>query len=447
MMYPHDEKIERSVLGALLTNEGLFDDIYDIISKDSFYFDKHKLIFEASKQLYNNSRTVDILMVTDKLRQSNKLEDAGDILYITSLQESMGSSSIIENHCARLKELQLQRYLIDFSNKNVSLIKEKEDVSANLELIEKAQDEINNIISFGSHVKSFRLNIDEAIEQAHQRVQITRSGEIVGITTGLIDLNNYLTWEKEDLIIIAARPGMGKTAMCLKHAKEAAKKENHVRIYSLEMGEIALTNRLLLSECDLDATKFRRGYLSDIDLSKLEIAARKLESLNIWIDDKPARTVSSISADAKKWNKKEQCDLIIIDYLQLTESETEYGSTNDKISKITRGLKKLAKEIKVPIILLSQLNRQVESRGSKIPQLSDLRDSGAIEQDADKVLFIYRPEKYGITEDEDMNDLRGVGFYIIGKNREGATELVKFKYNESLTKIFDFDKEINDNPF
>ncbi len=447
MIYPHDEKIERSVLGALLTNEGLFDDIYDIISKDSFYFLKHQLIFEASKQLYENNQTVDILMVTDKLRQLNKLEDAGDVLYITSLQENMASSSIIENHCARLKELQLQRYLIDFSSKNVNLIKEKQDVSLNLELIEKAQDEINNIISFGSNVKSFKANIDKAIDSAYKRVEITRSGEIVGITTGLVDLDHYLTWENEDLIIIAARPGMGKTAMCLKHAKEAAKKQKHVRIYSLEMGEIALTNRILLSECDLDATKFRRGYLSDVDLGKLEIAARKLENLNIWIDDKPARTVNSISADAKKWNKKEQCDLIIIDYLQLTESETEYGSTNDKISKITRGLKKLAKEIKIPIILLSQLNRQVESRGSKIPQLSDLRDSGAIEQDADKVLFIYRPEKYGIIEDESGNDLRGVGFYIISKNREGAAETIKFKYNESLTKIFDFDKEMNNNLF
>lgn len=443
MVYPHDENIERLVLGALLTNEGLFDDVYDIISKDSFYVLKHKIIFETMKELYDNKKSIDALMVTDKLRQKNQLEDAGDVLYISQLQELLGNRSIIENHCLRLKELQLQRYLIDFSNQNINLIQAKQDVANNLELFEKAQDEINNILSFGSYVKEFRKNIDEAIDEAYERVQIVRSGEMVGITTGLIDLNNILTWEAEDLIIIAARPGMGKTALSLKHAKEAAKKGNHVRFYSLEMGEISLTNRILLSECDLDANKFKRGYLSDIDLNKLEIVARKLEHLNIWIDDKPARTVNSISADAKKWKKKNQCDLIIIDYLQLAESETEYGSTNDKIAKITRGLKKLAKEIKVPIILLSQLNRQVENRASKIPQLSDLRDSGAIEQDADKVLFIYRPEKYGIVEDENGNDLRGVGFYIIDKNRDGSIGTVRFKYNESLTKIFDVDKDIN----
>jgi len=267
-----------------------------------------------------------------------------------------------------------------------------------------------------------------------------RKGEIVGITTGLLDLNKKLTWRTEDLIIVAARPGMGKTAMCLKYAKEAAKKGNHVRIYSLEMSDISLTERILLSESDIPADKFRNGYMSNDDLNSLEVSAKKLQDLNIWIDDKPARTVTSISSTAKKYHRTGQCDIIIIDYLQLTEPETE-GSTNDKIGKITRTLKKIAKELKIPVILLSQLNRSVEQRTDKIPQLSDLRDSGNIEQDADKVLFLYRPEYYGKMQDEDGESTEGVGVCIIAKNRQGACGAVKFRYNESLTKIFD------DNPY
>ena len=439
MIYPHDENIEKAILSALMTTDAI-NDIYDIISKDSFYKLQHQLIFESIKQLADEGKSCDLLSVTDQLRKNNTIDDAGGVLYITEITSIFVSESILENHCALLKQFQLQRYLIEFSSKQVGLIKQKEDVEKNLELFFEAQESIDNILSFGSNVKSLAKNIDHAIERAYQRTQIASSGETIGIPTGFVDLDHKLTWQKQDLIIIAARPGMGKTALCLKHAKAAAKKGNHVRIYSLEMGDAALTDRILMSESDLDIDQFKFGKLSDNDLQDLEVSAKKLERLNIWIDDKPARTVTSISSDARKWNKKGECDLIIIDYLQLAESESKYGSTNDKIGAITRGLKKLAKEIDVPIILLSQLNRKVEERKDKMPGLSDLRDSGAIEQDADKVLFLYRPAYYEIMEDEEGNNLEGVGLILVAKHREGAIGAIKFKHNESLTKMYDFDK-------
>ena len=325
------------------------------------------------------------------------------------------------------------------SHGQINLAYDGADVSENLDLLNKSQEEINNILEYGTNVRSLNQNVSIAIDQANERTKSVRDGNIVGVTTGLLDLNKKLTFSADDLIVVASRPGMGKTAMCLKYAKEAAKQGNHVRIYSLEMSDISLTERLLLSESNIPADKFRDGYMSDIELQSLEVSAKKLEDLNIWIDDKPARTASSILASAKKYHKKGECDEVIIDYLQLTEPETEFGSTNDKVGKITRTLKKGAKELKIPFILLSQLNRQVEQRTDKIPQLSDLRDSGNIEQDADKVMFLFRPEYYGMTEGSENEDLRGVGYCIIAKNRQGACGTVKFRYNESLTKIYDYD--------
>jgi len=449
MILPHDENIEKSILSALMTTDAI-NDIYDIISKDSFHKISHQIIFESIKELSDEGKTTDLISVTDNLRSKNLIEKAGGVLYLTEITSIFVGTSILENHCAILKQFQLQRYLIEFATKQVNLIKERSDVEENLNLFYEASETIDNILSFGSNVRKLSQNIDIAIEQAYKRVQIAKSGDTVGITTGLSDLNKKLTWVNSELIVIAARPGMGKTALCLKHAKEAAKKGNHVRIYSLEMSDIGLTNRILLSECDIPADNFKFGYMENEDLKKLEVAASKLERLNIWIDDKPARTISSLSSDCRKHKKKGECDLIIIDYLQLTESESQYGSTNDKVSVITRGLKKLAKELDVPVIILSQLNRDVEKRADKMPQLSDLRDSGAIEQDADKVLFIYRPAYYGIMQDANEENLENLGLYIVAKNRDGSTGAVKFRHNEALTKIYDYSEEyknINDLPF
>jgi replicative DNA helicase len=278
--------------------------------------------------------------------------------------------------------------------------------------------------------------LNEAVAEMYFRIDKHRKGIQPGITTGLAELNLKTTgWQKSDLIILAARPAMGKTAMALHFAKRAAKNGTPVALFSLEMSDVSLANRIILSETEIDPDNFKQGKISNIEAAEIEKAIRTIYNYPIYVDSNSSVSMNYIHAKARVLHKKGKCDLLIIDYLQLAaEKGDKNRNRENEVSAMSREAKLIAKDLDIPVILLSQLNRDVDKRRNKVPVLADLRESGAIEQDADQVIFIHRPEYYS------GNAMKGYGELIIAKYRNGNTGIVPFKYNESMTKIFDFDK-------
>lgn len=440
---PQAVDLEEAVLGALMIEKDALNAVIDILHPESFYKESHQKIFKAIQNLFHATEPVDILTVTQSLKKSGELDIVGGPYYITQLTNRVASSANIEYHSRIILEKFIQRELIRISSE---IVKEAyEDTSDVLMLLDKAEKNLFAIAE-GNLRKNYE-DIKALIAKSFRKIEeaSTQTSGVTGVPSGFTELDRITAgWQKSDLVIIAARPGMGKTAFVLSLARNAAIKfKKPVAFFSLEMSSVQLVNRLIASETELKSDKLRRGQLANHEWEQLHSKIVPLTEAPIYIDDTPSLSILELRAKCRRLVAERKVELIIIDYLQLMVAGFDSRNFNreQEISTISRSLKSIAKELEVPIIALSQLSRAVESRGgSKKPQLSDLRESGAIEQDADMVMFIYRPDYYGLTEDEEQNNLNGIAEIIVSKNRNGALKTVQLKFLHELTKFVELDE-------
>ena len=439
---PQAIELEEAVLGALMLDNEALSDTIDILKPEYFYKMEHQKIFDAIIVLFNESKPVDILTVIEQLKKAGELENIGGAFYITQLTNNVASSANTEYHARIIVEKFIQRSLIQISS---TIIKESFDETIDVfDLLSKAEQDLFSVTE-GSLRKSYdkmSVLITNAI-QSIEELKNKKDG-LSGVPSGFSKLDRVTSgWQKSDLIIIAARPGMGKTALALTMARNIA--INHktpIGIFSLEMSSDQLVNRLISSESEIPSGKLRKGNLEEYEFVQLHEKIRDLAEAPIYIDDTPGLSVFELRAKARRLVKNHGVQIIIVDYLQLmTAGGNKSGNREQEISAISRSLKGIAKELKIPVIALSQLNRGVESRTStsKRPILADLRESGAIEQDADIVTFIYRPEYYKIYEWENSDDSRGQAEIIIAKHRNGPLDNFRLKFISTLAKFSDLD--------
>ena len=446
---PQAIDLEEAVLGAMLIDEKGVNEVIDILSPEVFYKRSHQLIFESIQRLFRESEPVDLLTVSADLKKNKNFEVIGGDFYLISLSQKVSSSAHIEYHSRIIQQKFIQRKLITISNEIIQKsYNESTDV---IDLLDEAESKLYDIAQ--NNIKGSSETAQNLVIQAKNRIEeISKQEGLSGISTGFDKLDRLTSgWQPSDLIIVAARPGMGKTALALSMARNVSvQKKIPVAFFSLEMSSVQLITRLISSETGLSSDKLRTGKLADHEWQQLNIKVSDLESAPLYIDDSAALTIFELRAKARRLASSHGIKLIIIDYLQLMNlgSSNKAGNREQEISTISRNLKALAKELNIPVIALSQLSRAVETRGgTKRPILSDLRESGAIEQDADIVSFLYRPEYYGITEwDDDMKTpSEGQGEFIVAKHRNGALDSIKLKFVANLGKFEDIDSF--DSPF
>jgi replicative DNA helicase len=441
---PQALDLEEAVLGALMLEKDALTNVIDILKPDTFYKDSHKEIYQAIVDLFNNSEPVDILTVTNHLRKSGKLDLVGGAYYITELTSKVNSAAHIEYHARIIIEKAIKRELIRIASEiHHEAYEDTVDVFQLLDKTEQSLFEVSEI-NIRKNYADMRSIMHEAIIELETKKN--QADGLTGVPTGFTALDRVTSgWQKSDLVIIAARPGMGKTAFVVSAMRNAAVDFGKaVAIFSLEMSSIQLVNRLISAEAELESEKIKKGNLEEYEWSQLIHKTAKLSEAPIFIDDTPALTILELRAKARKLVAQHGVGLIIIDYLQLMTGDSSKngggGNREQEIASISRSLKNIAKELNIPIIALSQLSRAVEVRGGdKRPQLSDLRESGSIEQDADMVIFLYRPEYYGINADEEGNSMQGVGEVIIAKHRNGSLDSVRLKFIGKFTKFCDLD--------
>jgi replicative DNA helicase len=428
---PQAVDLEQAVLGAMMLEKNAVTDTIDILKPSSFYDPKHQYIYNAIRELFGSSSPIDLLTVVNKLKENGELEAAGGVAYISQLTSRIASTAHIEFHARVIAEKHIKRELIRMSSE---VIRDAyEDTNDVFDVLNMAEGELFNIAenNMGKHVDSMPNVVRKAIEEIEKASQ--NSDGISGIPTGFFDLDKLTSgWQRSDMIVIAARPAMGKTAFVLSMARNTAVDHNMgVALFSLEMSSVQLVKRLISSEARISAEKLRKGDLREHEFQQLHSRITKLATAPIYIDDTPGITVFDLRAKCRRLKMQHNIDLVIIDYLQLMQAGGSKGSGNreQEISSISRSIKEIAKELNVPVIALSQLSRSVEQRGGdKRPVLSDLRESGAIEQDADIVSFIYRPEYYGFQVDDEGNSNSGVGEIIVAKHRNGALDRVRLRF-------------------
>ncbi len=440
---PQALDLEEAVLGAMMIDKDACNIVIDILKPECFYSDIHRKIYEAIIELYKEMQPIDMLTVKDELTRRKELVETGGPAFLAKLTTRVASSAHAEFHARIIMQKYIQRELIRISNDiQRKSYNDEEDVD---DLLDESQNSLFNL-SYGS-VRREAQPIDNIIHQAIEQIKEAskREDKMSGVPSGFVALDRVTSgWQNSDLVIIAARPSMGKTAFVLSMARNMAVEHTKaVAIFSLEMSSVQLVNRLISAETEIDASKIRTGSLSADEWSRLENKIKSLERAKIFIDDTPAISISALRAKARRLVAQHEVKIIIIDYLQLMTghvNDKSQGTREQEVSAISRSLKALAKDLNVPIIALSQLNRSVETRsGSKRPQLSDLRESGAIEQDADLVIFIHRPEKYGMDE-EDGVSTKGLAQIIIAKHRNGAVTDVNLRFIESYAKYTDYDQ-------
>jgi len=421
---PQATDVEQSVLGAMLIEREAIPRAIEILMPDGFYLAKHQKIYTAMLSLFERGNPVDLITLTEELKRRGDLDDIGGAYYLTELSTQVASAANVEYHARIIAEKSLLRKMIETMTLLVG--QAYDPASDAFDLLDQAEGEIFRISE--TNLRRAASSINEVLKETLTHLESIhgREGGITGVPSGFTRLDDLTGgWQKSDLIIIAARPSMGKTAFCLACARNAALHQEHptgVAIFSLEMSAQQLAQRLLMAEARVDAQSARTGRLSDEDWPRLARAAGRLSTASIFIDDTPGLGILELRAKCRRLKAEHDIGLIIVDYLQLMHGTTGNRNANreQEIAQISRSLKSLAKELGVPVIALSQLNRSVETRGGdKRPQLSDLRESGSIEQDADVVAFIYRAERYGITVDENGNSTEGLGEIIIGKQRNG----------------------------
>ena len=429
---PQNIEAEQSLLGAvLLENEALFRAL-EIIKTGDFYRESHRQIFQAMLDLYEKNEPADIITVTEVLKRKNKLDEVGGAAYLAELLEKIPTAANIEYYARIVRQKSILRSLISSATEIVSKATTAEDnVSDILDFSEKSIFEIAEYeIKPSFHpLKSILKSTFKDIERLYEKKQL-----ITGVPSGFVDLDAKTSgFQPSDLIIIAGRPSMGKTAFALNVAQHAAQEsQDPVALFSLEMSKEQLALRLLCSEARVDNHRLRTGNIAESDWGKLSMAAGKLADSQLWIDDTPGITMFEMRSKARRLKATNGLGMIIVDYLQLMAGpKNRSDSREQEISEISRSLKALAKELSVPVIALSQLNRKVEDRTDKRPHMADLRESGAIEQDADVILFIYRDEVYH----PDSEEARGKAEVIIGKQRNGPTGDVQLAFINEYTRF------------
>ncbi len=431
-LQPQAPELEEAVLGALMIEKDAYSLVSEILKPESFYEHRHQLIYKAVQTLSIQQKPVDILTVAEQLRSAGALDEVGGPVYITQLAGKVNSSAHIEYHARIIAQKFLARELITFTSEiQTKAFDTTNDVE---DLMQEAEGRLFSISQ--QNMKKDYTQIDPVIKQAYDQLKIaaSRTSGLSGLSTGFYDLDKMTSgWQKSDLVIIAARPAMGKTAFVLSMAKNiAVNNREPVALFSLEMSNVQLVNRLITNVCEIPGEKIKSGQLAPYEWGQLDSNITELFEAPLYVDDTPSLSIFELRTKARRLVREHGVKLIIIDYLQLMNaSGASFGSRQEEVSTISRSLKGLAKELDIPIIALSQLNRGVESREGiegKRPQLSDLRESGAIEQDADIVCFIHRPEYYKIFQDEKGEDLRGMAEIIIAKHRNGAVGDVRLRF-------------------
>ncbi len=441
---PQAIDLEEAVLGAIMLEKEAFIAVSEFLKPESFYLDIHQKIYQAITNLSSLEKPIDILTVTEELRKNEELNEVGGPLYISKLTNRVASAAHVAFHARIVAQKYIQRELIRISSEIQNRAFD-ESIDVN-DLLDFSEQELFKIAEGNIKKETSKINviIQAAIEQIQEASK--KEGHLLGVPSGFTKLDRITSgWQNSDLIIVAARPSMGKTAFALSMAKNMAVDHGRpIGIFSLEMSSMQLVTRLIVSETELPSSKIRNGKLDDHEWKQLESKIKKLVDAPIFIDDTAAISIFEFRAKARRLKLQYNIELLMVDYLQLMTSSDSKGSREQEVSTISRSLKAVAKELNIPIIALSQLNRSVEMRsGNKRPQLSDLRESGAIEQDADLVLFIHRPEKFGIMEDEEGNSLKGVAEIIIAKHRNGPIGDVSLLFREHLAKFVEPD-EINE---
>jgi replicative DNA helicase len=444
---PQAVDVEEAVLGALMLERDAYITVADIIDTPSFYKEEHQKIFDAIKKLSGKEKPVDLLMVTQELKDREQLDEIGGPGYITQLTRRVASAAHTEFHARIIAQKFIQRELIRVSSEIQT--KSYDDTIDVDDLIDFSESSLFKVAE--GNIKKETRPIKPVLIEAIQQIEKARNQKdgLSGVPSGFTGLDRITSgWQRTDLIIIAARPAMGKTAFVLSMARNIAVDHNRpVAIFSLEMSSIQLVNRLISAETELGAEKIKTGRLEEYEWQQLNQRIKALDNAPLFIDDTPALSIFELRAKCRRLKMQYNIEIIIVDYLQLMTAGTDTrGSREQEVSMISRSLKAIAKELDVPIIALSQLNRSVESREGKRPQLSDLRESGAIEQDADIVTFIHRPEYFGITEDDSGNSLLGVAEIIIAKHRNGATADVHLRFKKELAKFMDLEGQFSSEP-
>lgn len=443
---PQAVDAEETVLGSIMLEQNAIVSVMDILVADSFYKDTHREIYMSVLDLSNRLQPIDLITVSEDLRRKGKLELCGGTAFLAQLTTMIASAANVESYARIIAQKYIQRELIRVS----SDIQEKsyEDAMDVDDLLDYSEAALFKIAE--GNIKKDVSKISPLLKMAIKLVEdAAKKGDgLSGVPSGFTKLDKLTSgWQPSDLLIIAARPAMGKTAFVLSMTRNMAVTFNKaVAIFSLEMASVQLVMRLIASETELQSEKLKKGTLLPHEWTQLETKIKNLETAPIYIDDTPGISIFEFRAKARRLKQQYDIQIIIIDYLQLMTGPPETrGNREQEVSMISRSLKGIAKELNVPIIALSQLNRSVETRGGdKRPQLSDLRESGAIEQDADMVMFIHRPEYYGQDQDEAGNSLKGIAEIIVAKHRNGATDSVQLKFRSELAKFVDVEESIEE---
>ena len=435
---PQAVPLEEVLLGALMIDKDAFPIVIDILRSDSFYTNAHRLIYKAMLGLFEKSHPIDLLTVKDALEKSGELEEAGGAAYLVELTNKVASAANVEYHARIISQKYIQRELIRVSSQIITdSFDETKDV---FELLDEAEKNLFEITEQNLN-RGFEQLSSLVVQARNQLEEIANKEEgLTGVPSGFTGLDRYTSgWHPSDLVILAARPGMGKTAFALCLAKNAASDYNKpIAVFSLEMSALQLTQRLLSMEAGISGEKLRNGNLDELEWTRMHAAIEKLGNVPIYIDDTAGINIFALRAKCRRLKMQHNIQMVLIDYLQLMSGgpDNKKGNREQEISSISRALKGMAKELNVPVIALSQLSRAVETRSgtNKRPQLSDLRESGAIEQDADIVTFLYRPDYYELEESEHEDGLTEL---ILAKHRNGALGTVELKFIKEHVKFID----------
>ncbi len=430
---PNNLEAERSILGAVLLDDKAVLTVFEILKSQDFYLESHRRIFEKMLQLMNNSRPIDLVTLKDELQRANEIESVGGSAYLAGLTDGLPRAMNIEHYARIVKEKSTLRRLIQISSETMARSYQDEDSAE--EVLQQVEKAIFDIAGQQFHT-SF-LPIAPIVSDVFKEIEelSNRKATVTGLETGFVDLDKMTAGlHPSDLIIIAARPGLGKTSLCLNIAEHVGiRLRKSVGIFSLEMSKEQLVKRLLCAESRIDAHRINTGYLSKEDWNRLSRASGELSETRVFIDDTASVTIPELRSKARRLSLEHGLDLIMVDYLQLMSgSNQRYENRTQEISQVSRGLKAIAKELSIPVIAVSQLSRAIESRTGehRKPQLSDLRESGSIEQDADLVMFIYREEMVNPTEENS-----GLAELIVGKQRNGPVGSVHLAFSKQFTRF------------
>jgi replicative DNA helicase len=438
-MPPQAIEIEKVVLGSLMIDSDAFTVVSEILHPETFYDPRHQKIYRAIQTLSIKEQPVDMLTVEEELKREGSNDDVGGAVYLAELTMNVSSSVNIESHATILKDKYMARQLISYASEvGTMALDEGKDIK---DVMQHAEGSLFTLSQ--TNLKQDYTEIAPIVLQARELMQKAagNTGGITGVSTGYYDLDKLTSgWQESDLIIIAGRPAMGKTSFALSLAKNIAiDNQDPVAFFSLEMNNVQLVNRLISNVCSIPGNKILNGQLSADEWSRFDSNIDRLKEAPLYVDDTPGLSIFELRTKARRLVKEKGVKLIMIDYLQLMNATgMKYNSRQEEVSIISRSLKGLAKELNIPIIALSQLSRAVEQRpgeDGKRPQLSDLRESGAIEQDADMVIFVHRPEYYKIFEDNNGNSLRGMAYICIAKHRKGAVDDVLLSFKGEFTRF------------